>query len=118
MSKKFAIALAVALLLIAAWALGVGSDSFSIVVNGQPVHGLLKGAIGVSGLLAALITGFCVAILLLFVFAGIGIFVLGGVVFVGMILTWVEFPFIWPLLVPLALLWLFVAIARRAGASK
>lgn len=58
MSKKLAIALTVVLLALVAWALLLESNSFSIVVNGQPVTGPLKGAIGSAGLVAALISGF------------------------------------------------------------
>lgn len=117
MSKKLAIMLTVILLALIAWALLFESNSFSIVVNGQPVTGPLKGAIGAAGLVAALIAGFCAAILLLFVFAGIGIIVLGCIVFLGMVLALIAFPFLLPLLIPLAILWLFVAIARKANPS-
>ncbi|MGA7181627.1 MAG: hypothetical protein WBX11_18870 [Thiobacillaceae bacterium] len=116
MSKKLAIVLTVVLLALIAWVLLFESNSFSILVNGQPVAGPLKGAIGAAGLVAALIACFCAAIILLFVFAGIGIFVLGFVVFFGMIAVWIEFPFLLPLLIPLAILWLFIAIARKASA--
>jgi hypothetical protein len=117
MSKKLAIALTVVLLALVAWVLAFESNSFSIVVDGQPVTGPLKGAIGAAGMVAALIASFCASIILLFVFAGIGIFVLGGVVFLGMILALIAFPFLLPLLIPLAILWLFVAIARKASPS-
>ena len=83
MSKKLAVALTVVLLALVAWALLLESNSFSIVVNGQPVTGPLKGTIGAAGVVAALIAGF----------AG-------------------------PLLVPLAILWLFVAIAEKASPSQ
>jgi len=44
--------------------------------------------------------------------------VLGCVVFFGMILALIAFPFLLPLLIPLAILWLFVAIARKAGSPR
>jgi hypothetical protein len=114
MIKKLAMVLSVVLLALVAWGLLIGSNSFSIVVNGQPVIGPLNGGIGAAGLIAALIAGFCAAIALLFVFAGIGVIVLGGIVFVGMVLALVAFPFLLPLLIPLAILWLFVAVVRKA----
>ena len=98
-----------------AWGLLVESNSFSFVVDGQPVTGPLKGVVGAAGLVAALIASFCAAIILLFAFAGTAMIVLGGVVFAGMIVALIIFPFLWPLLIPLALLWLFVAIAKGAG---
>lgn len=114
MIKKLAMVLTVILLALVAWGLLIGSNSFSIVVNGQPVIGPLNGGIGAAGLIAALIAGFCAAIALLFVLAGIGVIVLGGIVFVGMVLALFAFPFLLPLLIPLAILWLFVAIMRKA----
>jgi len=52
-----------------------------------------------------------------FVFAGIGVIVLGFFVIVGVILAGFAFPFLLPLLIPLAILWGFVAIARRTNTS-
>lgn len=118
MSKKLAVALTVVLLAMVAWALLLESNSFSIVVNGQPVTGPLKSTIGAAGVIAALIAGFCAVIVLLFAFTGTAILVLGAVVFAGMILALIAFPFMWPLLVPLAILWLFVAIAKKASPSQ
>src|SRR5208283_4874687 len=65
MSKTPAIALTAILLALVAWALLIESNSISIVVNGQPVGGPLKGGIGAAGFIAALIAGFCAAIVLL-----------------------------------------------------
>lgn len=39
-----------------------------------------------------------------------------AIVFAGMILALIAFPFLLPLLIPLALVWLFVAIVRKASA--
>ena len=118
MSKKLAVVLAVVLLALVASALLLESHSFSIVVNGQPVTGPLKGAIGASGLVAALIASFCAAIILLIAFAGTAIIALGGIVFAGMIGALIAFPFMWPLLVPLAIVWLFVVTAKKASPSQ
>jgi hypothetical protein len=117
MAKKLAIALAVLMFAIVAWELFLDSNTVTIVINGQPVTGPLKDAIGAGGLVVALIALFCAAILLVFVFAGIGVIVLGSFVFVGLILAGLAFPFLLPLLIPLAILWGFVAIARRTTAS-
>jgi hypothetical protein len=117
MAKKTAIALAALMLAIVAWGLLLESNAVTIVINGQQVTGLLKGAIGVGGLVVALIALFCAAILLVFVFAGIGVIVLGCFVFVGMLLAWFAFPFLLPLLIPLAILWGFVAITRKPNTA-
>src|SRR5438094_3015762 len=115
-AKKLAIALAVLMLAIVAWGLFLESNAVTIVINGQQVTGP-KGVIGAGGLVVALIALFCAAILLVFVFAGIGVIVLGCFVFVGMILAVLAFPFLLPLLIPLAILWGFVAITRGTSTS-
>src|SRR5438445_13606693 len=112
MAKKLAIALAVLMLAIVAWGLFLESNVVTIVINGQQVTGPLKGVIGAGGVVVALIALFCAAILLVFVFAGIGVIVLGFFVLVGMILAVLAFPFLLPLLIPLVILWGFVAITR------
>jgi hypothetical protein len=115
MAKKLAIALAVLMLAIVAWGLLLGSNAVTIIINGQPVTGPLDGAIGAGGLVVALIALFCAAILLVFVLAGIGVIVLGFFVLLGVIMAALAFPFLLPLLIPLAILWGFVAITRRVN---
>jgi len=118
MAKKSAIVLVVLMLAIVAWGLFLERNAVTLIINGEQVTGPLKGAIGAAGLVVALIALFCAAILLAFVFAGIGVFVLGCFVFIGVILALLAFPFLLPLLIPLAILWMFVAISRRdIGAS-
>jgi len=118
MAKKLAIVLTAILLVLAAWVLLAQSDSFSIVVNGRPVAGPLGGGIGAAGLIGALIAGLCAATILLFVLAGIGIVILGCFVLVGTILALSAFPFLLPLLLPLTIVWLFIAISRTSGSSR
>src|SRR2546426_5708973 len=117
MARNLAIALAVLMLVIVGWALLAGSNAVTIVVNGQEVAGPLKGAIGIGGLGGALIALVCAAILLAFVFAGIGVVVLGLVVLAGLLLALLAFPFLLPGLIPLAVVWAFVAILRRPQAE-
>ena len=110
MTKKVAIALAVIMLAIVAWGLLVEGGATRIIVNGQELTGPLKGAIGAAGLIVASIALFCAAIFLVFVFAGIGLFVLGCVILGGLILVGLTFPFLLLLLIPLAIVWVFIAI--------
>jgi len=118
MARNLAIALAVLMLVIVGWALFAGSNAVTIVINGQEVSGPLRGAIGIGGLVVALIALVCAAILLAFVFAGIGVIVLGLVVLAGLLLALLAFPFLLPVLIPLAIVWAFVAIARRSKAAQ
>jgi hypothetical protein len=115
MAKKVAVLLAVIMLALVGWALFIEAGSTSIVINGQEITGPLKGTIGAAGLIVGLIALFCGAIFLLFVFAGIGVFVLGGVIVVGLIVAGIAFPLLLLLLVPLAIVWGFIAVFRGAG---
>ena len=113
MTKALAVAFTLVLLALAGWFLLFHSGGISIVVDGQPVTGPMKGAIGIGGIVAGIVALFCAAIVLAFVFAGIGVIVLGVVVFAVMVAALVLFPFMLPLLIPLFVVWLFVAIARK-----
>ncbi len=117
MARTVAIALALLMLVIVGWALFAESNAVTIVINGQEVSGPLKGAIGIGGLVVALIALGCAAILLAFVFAGIGVIVLGLVVLAGLVLAMLAFPFLLPVLIPLAIVWAFVALVRRSKAA-
>lgn len=115
MAKKAAIALAFVMLVIVAWGLFIEAGSTRIIIDGHELTGPLKGTIGAAGLIVGLIALFCAAIFLLFVFAGIGIFILGGVIVAGLILAGFAFPFLLVLLLPLAVVWVFIAITRKTG---
>ena len=62
-----------------------------------------------------LIRFFCAAIFLVFVFAGIGIFVLGGLIVIGLVLAGMTFPFLLYMRVPLAIVCVFIAIAGHGS---
>jgi hypothetical protein len=115
MPKIAGIALAIAMLILVAWGLFFEAGSTRIIINGQEIVGLLKGTIGAAGLIVGMIALFCAAIFLLFVFAGIGIFILGVVIFAGLIFAGLAFPFLHVLLLSLAIVWLFIAITRKTA---
>ena len=52
------------------------------------------------------------AILLVFLFAGVGLIALGARVLAGFLGLWITFPFLLPLLVLLPIVWLVVAAVR------
>jgi hypothetical protein len=113
MLRKAAIALAIAMLVIVAWGLFFEAGSTRLIVNGQELVGPLKGTIGAAGLIVGMMALFCAAIFLLFVFAGIGVFILGAAIFAGLLFAGLAFPFLLVLLLPLAIVWLFIAITRK-----
>jgi hypothetical protein len=109
--KNVAIALVVLLLALIGWVAFQSSD-ISIIVNGEKLAGPAKLAAEGWGLLVAVVALFCAAILLTFVFAGIGLVVLGACVLAALLAAWLAFPFLLPLLIPLVIVWLFVAAVR------
>jgi len=111
--KNIAIVLAILVLALLAAVLLQSSD-ISIVVNGQKLVGPAKLAAEGWGVLVATVALFCVAILLVFVFAGVGLVVLGVLVLGGLLAAWLAFPFLLPLLIPLFVVWIFVAAVRRS----
>ena len=113
MARKLAIAFAILMLIVAAWALLMERSTVSIVIDGRQVAGPLVGTLEARGLILALIALFCAATFLLFVFAGFWLIVLAGFVLIGMIAAAMAFPFLLPLLIPLALLWGFIALTRK-----
>ena len=113
MTKKAAIALALIMLVIVAWGLFGEGGATKIIVNGEELTGPLRGAVGAAGLVIASVALFCAAIFLVFVFAGIGIFVLGGVIVVGLVLAGLTSPHLLFLLIPIAIVWVFVAMAGQ-----
>ncbi len=113
MTKKVAIALALIMLAIVVWGVLIEGGATRIVINGQELTGPFKGAVGAAGLIVASVALFCAAIFLVFVVAGVGIFVLGCVIAIGLILSAFMFPYLLLMLIPLAIVWLFIAVARH-----
>ena len=115
--KNVALVLVLVVLALLAWVL-FSSSHVVITVNGQPLSGPMRLAAEGWGVLVAVVALFCAAILLAFVFAGIGLLVLGALVFAGVLLAWLAFPFLLPLLIPLVIVWLFVAAFRGRRSGK
>jgi hypothetical protein len=69
---------------------------------------------GAGGDRGALLT----AILLAFVFAGVGLVVLGAFVIGGLLAAWAAFPFLLPVRVPLVIVWIVVAAASGAKTRR
>lgn len=100
----------IAFLILAILAAG---DVVSITVNGRQISGPFGALIGVWSFLLTLVILFCVAILLTFVLAGVGLIILGCLALVGLILAAIVFPFLLPLLIPLFIVWVFCSLACR-----
>jgi len=113
MIKNMVSILVILMILLLAWVLYNSTNDVSIVINGKPFVGPLAPAIGVWKLILAIVILFSVAILLAFVFAGVGLVVLGVLTLVGLILVAVALPFLLPLFIPLFIIWAFCALLFR-----
>jgi hypothetical protein len=51
-------------------------------------------------------------LLLVFVFAGVGFFILGALVLLGLVVAGFTFSWLLAVLVPLAIVWIFIAATR------
>ncbi len=117
MVKNLVIVLIIGIASIVVWGLLLDSDTVTVIIDGQQVHGPMGGIIGIGSSLVVVISLICAATLLVFFFAGFGLVVLGAFVFFGVIVAGFMFPFAFPVLVPLLIVWVFVALvqSRKAG---
>ena len=115
--KKSVLFLIFVLALVCLWGL-MSSDTVSITVNGQELDGPMAALSGAWGIVVAAVALFCVAILLAFVFAGVGLVILGSLAFFGIAFVAVAFPFLLPLLIPLFIVWAFCAGMNRGRRNR
>lgn len=113
MIKKLASILVILMIILLAWVLYSSTTDVSIFINGKPFLGPLAPAIGIWKLMLAIVILFSVAIILAFVFAGVGLVVLGVLTLVGLILVAVALPFLLPIFIPLFIVWAFCALLCR-----
>ena len=118
MVKKLALILAVLMILLLAWSLLGPSAKVSITINGREITSPLGALTGLWQIILTTVILFCVAILLVFVFAGAGLVIMGCLALVGVILAAVLLPFLLPLLIPLYIDWLFCALLRQRKTTK
>jgi hypothetical protein len=113
MKKNFAVMIATLMVALVLWGLFFENSSTMIVINGQEIEGPLKGMLGAGGLVVALIALISLAILLALAFAGTGIIIVGCIIVAIGVFTAFAFPFLFPVLIPLALIWAFIALIRK-----
>ena len=113
MKKNFAVMIATLMVAFVLWGLFFENSSTMIVINGQEIEGPLKGMLGAGGLVVALIALISLAILLALAFAGTGIIIAGCIIVAIGVFTAFAFPFLFPVLIPLALIWAFIALIRK-----
>lgn len=85
-----------------------------ITINGSQVDSnLAKFFGGIIGLTIAAVTLFCIALLLVLVFSGVGVLILGIAAIVFIILAAIAIPFLSPILLPLAVVLIFLLYKKN-----
>jgi len=90
------------------------NNSFSATINGYRLPNPLDALAGTFGIAVATAAMIFVGILLVCVFAGVGMILVGVLAMVLFILAAVTLPFMIPLLLPLLIIWLFCSVLRAA----
>jgi hypothetical protein len=113
--KKPALVLLLLMIVFLFWTL-FGSnlgDAVHVTINGQEVSSPIVSLIGgAAGLAVALVVLICTAILLLFVFAGVGLLIVGVFTVVGTAVLVAVFPFLFPLALPRVAIFIFLVILK------
>ncbi len=107
MVKKLALILAILMIVFLGWSLLGLTTDVSVNINGREITGPLGAAVGLWGTILTAVILFCVAILLAFVFAGVGLVIVGCLALVSIILVTVSLPFLLPLIIPLFIVLIF-----------
>ena len=116
MVKKTALILALGLVAFLILKLRGPNHGVGVTINGHELSGPIEGLVGLWGIMVAGVVLFCVAVLLAFVFVGVGLVVVGTLALVAVILAAVALPFRLPLLIPLFIVWLFCCMVRKSKA--
>ncbi len=82
------------------------------------VGGVIAFSIGAWGALMASVVALSIAIMLIFIFTGTGVFILTIGAFIWTMLAIVLFPIVFPILVPLFIIFIFVSYFARRNKRK
>lgn len=89
----------------------------AIVLGWHLLFPLIGGVLAITGIvwffLVGSIAAFCIALLLILIVTGTGIFVVGALALVWTIVAIVLFPILFPILLPLFIILLVISYLRR-----
>ena len=74
--------------------------------------GAISISVGAWAFVVASVVAFCTMILLLFILSGLAVFTIGLFGFAWLVIAVMLFPFIFPILLPLFVLLIFIALVR------
>lgn len=117
--KKIVPVVIVFLVLMLVWNMYFSPALVSMDFDGEHVDGPLAALAGLlfagGGMIVAVLVTLLVGVVLAVVFAGVGILVLAALSLAGLILAAATAPFLLPLLIPIAIIWLLARRSRRTS---
>ncbi len=115
--KKYAPYIILFLVALIAWDMFADAHAFHMDIDGEefdgPLGALLGLLFGSLGLIIGTIVALCVGALLVVVFAGVGVLLVGALALAACLGLLAVSPLLLPILIPLAIIWFFVSRSRR-----
>ncbi|MCC6069513.1 hypothetical protein ACFSQU_09615 [Massilia sp. GCM10020059] len=115
--KKIAPYIILFLVALIAWDMFADTSGFHMDIDGEefdgPLGALLGLLFGSLGLIIGTIVAVCVGALLVVVFAGVGVMLVGALALAACLGLLAVSPLLLPLLIPVAIVWFFVSRSRR-----
>lgn len=115
--KKYAPYIILFLVALIAWDMFADASSFHMDIDGDefggPLGALLGLLFGSLGLIIGTIVALCVGTLLVVVFAGVGVLLMGGLALAACVGLLAVSPLLLPILIPVLIIWFFVSRSRR-----
>lgn len=115
--KKYAPYIILFLVALIAWDMLADTSGFHMDIDGDefdgPLGALLGLLFGSLGLIIGTIVALFVGALLVVVFAGVGVLLVGGLALAASLGLLAVSPLLLPVLIPVAIIWFFVSRSRR-----
>ena len=115
--KKIAPYIILFLIALIAWDMIGDTSGFHMDIDGEEFDGPLGALLGLFfgslGLIIGTIVALCVGALLVVVFAGVGVLLVGALALAAALGMLAVSPLLLPILIPLAIIWFFVSRSRR-----
>ena len=115
--KKYAPYIILFLVALIAWDMLADTSGFHMDIDGDefdgPLGALLGLLFGSLGLIIGTIVALFVGALLVVVFAGVGVLLVGGLALAASLGLLAVSPLLLPILIPVAIIWFFVSRSRR-----
>ncbi|HLE11563.1 MAG: hypothetical protein A2504_05610 [Bdellovibrionales bacterium RIFOXYD12_FULL_39_22] len=98
---------------------GFFPENSTFTINGTEINNPIVNFFGgIVGLIISTVVLFCVGILLLFIFSGLGAIFLSVGLFIIALMATIALPFLLPIIAPLAILFAFLYFQRKKNKNE